>query len=466
MAIDPITERNDAGAHGRAAIALIGCNHRTAPVELRERVVFTPEQAVRAANELCQMGVIEEAVVVSTCNRSELYGVTSKSAESAPSAMVSYFTEFHKLSAAELNGRIYRHAGPEAVRHLFRVACGIDSMLLGEAEILGQVRDAYHRALESGSTGPVLNRLFQGALEVGKRVRAETEIGARPMSVALAGVKLAERIFGELKSHRALIVGAGSVAEQVVEHLRLRGIGELRVVNRSFARAQELAQRMGGQASEWANFERLLDQPDIIVTSVSGSEHVLTRAIIERAMAARSGRAMFVIDLGVPRNVEPEAEGLYNVYLFNIGHLGEIVEQNKKARETEIPRVETIIDEHARKFLAWQSSLEAAGLLDAFRARLDAERRSLLNVHFANGDGLSENDRARIEMFTEELINRIVQLPSARLRQARKLRRPLEGLAALRELFGLDDAGGEAGDEANGEVNDEADGEHRDEDKP
>ncbi|HET6201053.1 MAG TPA: glutamyl-tRNA reductase, partial [Candidatus Acidoferrales bacterium] len=287
MTIDSISERNSAAARGRAAIALIGCNHRTAPVELRERVAFTPEQAVRAANELCSMGVIEEAVVVSTCNRSELYGVTSETSESAPSAMVSYFTDFHKLSPAELNGRLYRHAGPEAVRHLFRVASGIDSMLLGEAEILGQVREAYNRALENGSTGPVLNRLFQGALEVGKRVRAETEIGARPMSVALAGVKLAERVFGELKGHSALIVGAGAVAEQVVEHLRLRGIGELRVVNRSLARAEELARRVGGQAGDWSNFESLLDQPDIIVTSVSGSEHVLTRTLLERAMAAR-----------------------------------------------------------------------------------------------------------------------------------------------------------------------------------
>jgi len=438
MAIDSIPERNSAAARGRAAIALIGCNHRTASVELRERVAFTPEQAVRAAHELCHMGVIEEAVVVSTCNRSELYGVTSEASESAPSAMISYFTDFHKLSPAELNGRLYRHAGPEAVRHLFRVASGIDSMLLGEAEILGQVREAYNRALENGSTGPVLNRLFQGALEVGKRVRAETEIGARPMSVALAGVKLAERVFGELKGHSALIVGAGAVAEQVVEHLRLRGIGELRVVNRSLARAEELARRMGGQAGDWSNFESLLDQPDIIVTSVSGSEHVLTRTLLERAMAARSGRAIFVIDLGVPRNVDPDAEGLYNVYLFNIDHLGEIVEQNKKAREAELPRVETIVDEHVTKFLAWQSSLEAAGLLDAFRARLEAERRALLAAHFANADGISESERARFEQLTEELIDRIVQVPSQRLRQARKLRRPLEGLAALRDVFGLD----------------------------
>lgn len=438
MANDSIESGVLRGPRSRAEVALIGCSHRTAPVELRERVVFTPEQAVRAASELRESGVIEEAVVVSTCNRSELYGVSSNSGDSTPAALISYLSEFHRIPAHELNGRLYQHIGPAAVRHLFRVASGLDSMLLGEAEILGQVREAYGRALEHGVTGPVLNKLFQGALEVGKRARAETEIGTRPMSVAFAGVKLAERVFGNLKGHCALIIGAGAVAEQVVEHLRLREIRELHVVNRSIDRAKELAHRMGGKAYEWKQLEKLLEHPDIIVTSVSGAEPVLTRSALERAMAARLGRAMFVVDLGVPRNAEPEVENLYNVYLFNIDHLGEIVEQNKKAREAEIPRVESVIDEHVAKFLSWQSGLEAAGLLDALHARLDAERRALLAAHFGQLDGLSEEDRGRLEKMTQELVERIVEMPSGRLRESRKLKRPVEGLAALRELFGLD----------------------------
>lgn len=440
MADDSIGKDAPRASRGRIEVALIGCSHRTAPVELRERVVFTPEQALRAASELRDAGVIEEAVIVSTCNRSELYGVSGEPGDSVPAAMVSYLSEFHRIPAHELNGRIYRHVGPEAVRHLFRVASGLDSMLLGEAEILGQVREAYGRALEHGVTGPVLNKLFQGALEVGKRVRAETEIGARPMSVAFAGVKLAERVFGNLKGHRALIIGAGSVAEQVVEHLRLREIGELRVVNRSFDRAKELARRMGGEAHEWKHLEKLLDSPDIIVTSVSGSEHVLTRSALEHAMTARSGRAMFIVDLGVPRNAEPEVTSLYNVYLFNIDHLGEIVEQNKKAREAEIPRVEHVIEEHVAKFFSWQSGLEAAGLLDALRGRLEEERRALLEAHFGKFDGMSDADRVRLERMTQELVQRIVDMPSVRLRQSRKLKRPVEGLAALRDLFGLDES--------------------------
>ena len=439
MAIDSTGEHNQTALRGRAEVALIGCNHLTAPVELRERVAFTPDQALRAASELCRSGVIEEAVIVSTCNRSELYGVAEQSRESLPNALVSYFSEFHKLSPRDLNGRIYQHVGPQAARHLFRVASGLDSMMLGEAEILGQVREAYNRALGNGSTGPVLNRLFQGALEVGKRVRAETEISARPISVAVAGVKLAERIFGDLKGRRALIVGAGSVAEQVVEHLNIRGIGELRLVNRSCARAQELALRVGGKASEWTALETLLDQPDIIVASVSGSDHVLTRSMLERAMLARNGRSICVIDLGVPRNIDPDADGLYNLYLFNIDHLGEIVEQNKKARQAEVPRVEAIVDEHVDKFLAWQSSLEGAGLVAALRKRLEAERQSLVAAHLHGGQPLSGADRERLEKLTQELIDRIVQLPASRLRSERKLRRPVEGLAALRDLFGLTD---------------------------
>src|SRR5437867_3989726 len=194
-------------------IVLVGLNHRTAPVEVRERVSFTADQARRASEELRSRGILEETLVLSTCNRSELYGVPPETQTESASQMAGFLTTFHRLPAEELNGSLYRHHDSDAVRHLFRVAAGLDSLLLGEAEILGQVREAYRLALEHGATGPVLNRMFQGALEVGKRVRTETEIGARPMSVAAAGVKLAERIFGKLRGHTALILGAGAMGE-------------------------------------------------------------------------------------------------------------------------------------------------------------------------------------------------------------------------------------------------------------
>jgi len=422
----------------RVQIALIGCSHHTAPLELRERIVFTPDQALRAADELRMSGTFEEALVLSTCNRSELYGVPPDAESDAPGALESFLTNFHGIPATELSGRIYRQQNSEAVRHLFRVSAGLDSMLLGESEILGQVRDAYGRALDHGSTGPVLNRLFQSALEVGKRVRSETEVGARPMSVAWAGVKLAERVFGELKGHEALILGAGAVAEQVLEHLRNRGIGRLRVVNRSRDHAEDLAQRMGGESLEWGALDRALESPDIIVTSVGGSEPVLSRELLEKVHHARGGRALFVVDLGVPRNVEPEAASLYNLYLYNIDDLGEIVEQNRKAREAEIPHAEALITEHIGKFETWCTSVEAISLTQRLRERLFKERGKLLEERAAEMNSLSAEERERIVRLTDELIERVVQTPNEKLRRTRELRRRLAGIEALRDLFGLD----------------------------
>ncbi|HUJ32573.1 MAG TPA: glutamyl-tRNA reductase [Candidatus Acidoferrum sp.] len=434
----------------RIQVALIGCNHRTAPVELRERIAFTPEQAMRAADELRRQGILEEAVVLSTCNRSELYGVPSEAGPHITEAMEVFFTSFHGIPKGELNGRLYRSVGPEALRHLFRVAAGLDSMMLGEAEILGQLRTAYGQALDHGATGPVLNKAFQTALEVGKRVRAETEVGAGPMSVAFAGVKLAERVFGNLRGHTALILGAGSVAEQVAEHLRSRGIGGIRVVNRSFDRAQELAARVGGEAAAWESLDQFLSLPDILVTSVSGSAPVLTREALNRSIAARNGRPIFVVDLGVPRNVAPEAAGLYNLYLYNIDDLGEIVEQNKKAREAEIPRAEAIVNEHIARFEAWRAALEAGSIADDLRNRFHHQREMLLREKLAEMPDVSPEERERIAHITEELIERVLDQPTKRLQHGGGMRGRLGAIEALRHLFGIDDekSGPESGKRA------------------
>src|SRR3984957_4217647 len=426
-------------AAGRIQVALIGCNHRTASVELRERISFTQQQALEAADELRRQGILEEAVVLSTCNRSELYGVPGEMGAIATDAMEEFLTSFHRIPRSELNGRIYSSVGPDAVRHLFRVASGLDSMMLGEAEILGQLRTAYTQALGHGSTGPGLNGMFQGAIEVGKRVRSETEVGARPMSVALAGVKLAERVFGNLKGHSALILGAGNVAEQVIECLRNRGIGSLRIVNRSFDRAAELAKKVGGEAVAWESLETVLGIPDILVTSVGSSGPVLTRGLLERAIVARSGRPVFVVDLAVPRNVAPEAAGLYNLYLYNIDDLGEIVEQNKKAREAEIPRAEAIISEHIAKFEAWRAALEAGSIVDDLRGKFHKQRELLIREKLAEMDDVSPDERARIAHITEELIERVLEQPSDKVRHGRGMRGRLAGLEALRHLFGLDE---------------------------
>jgi len=419
-------------------IVLIGLNHLTAPVELRERVSFTQDEAQRAAEQLRSGGVLSETLVLSTCNRSELYGVPPESAADSAAAMERFFSSFHRIEPESLNGSMYRRHDREAVRHLFRVASGLDSMLLGEAEILGQVREAYRVAADSGATGPVLNRMFQGALEVGKRIRTETEIGKGPVSVAFAGVKLAERIFGKLRGHSALILGAGATGEQVAGHLRDRGISRLHVANRSAERAQELATRVGAEVVSWDALAAALEWPDLIVCSVASPEAVLSREILERAMARRSNRSLLLVDLGVPRNVEAGAAGLYNVYLYNLDDLSEIVEQNKRARQAEIPRAESIIDEHISKFEAWQASVETGVVLRQLRERVAAERDVFLRERLASMPQLSEEDRRRMAQLIDEMLDRILLEPAERLKGVSDLRRKLQNLEALRDLFRLD----------------------------
>jgi glutamyl-tRNA reductase len=418
-------------------IVLIGLNHRTASVELRERVAFTPEQAREAAEQLRSQGILEETLVLSTCNRSELYGVPREDAADGASAVELFLVSFHQLSPSDLNGSLYRHRDHQAVRHLFRVAAGLDSMLLGEAEILGQVRDAYQIALDRGETGPVLNRMFQAALEVGKRVRNETELGTRPVSVAFAGVKLAERIFGKLNNHRALIIGAGATSEQVVRHLVDRGVRQLRVLNRTPEHAMDLAARFGGEVVPWEKMTAALEWPDLIVTSVSSSEPILTRAMIERAMAARGNRALLLIDLGVPRNVASDVGDIYNTYLYNVDDLTEIVEQNKKARVAEIPRAEAIIDEHVDKFLHWQAGVAAGAVLEDLRKALAAEREAFVQERLASLSHLSEKERAQVAEMMQEMLDRVVLAPAERMRGIPELRRKLQNFEALRDLFRL-----------------------------
>jgi glutamyl-tRNA reductase len=422
-------------------IVLIGLNHRTAPVELRERVAFTQEAARLASEQLRSCGMLSETLVLSTCNRSELYGVPSDSAASgqdSAGAIELFLATFHKIEPAELNGSLYRRHDREAVRHLFRVAAGLDSMMLGEAEILGQIREAYRIAVDHGGTGPVLNRMFQSALEVGKRVRAETQISARPMSVAFAGVKLAERIFGSLRSHSALILGAGSMGEQVVAHLRDRGIARLGVANRSRHRAIELAQRFGAEVVDWDALDSALVWPDLVVCSMSSSEPVVSVQDVERAMAARSNRSLLFIDLGVPRNVAPAASELYNVYLYGVDDLKEIVEQNKRAREAEIPKVEALVDEHVAKFESWQAGVEAGNVLRELRSRLESERDAFVRERLDDMSHLSAQDKERISALMDELLHRVLLQPAEQLKAVPDLRRKLQNLEALRDLFRLD----------------------------
>jgi len=416
-------------------IVLVGLNHRSAPVEVRERVSFTAEQARKAAEQLRARGIFHESLVLSTCNRSEVYGVPPETSRESAAALSNFLSDFHSVKLDLLDGSLYHHYDRHAVRHLFRVASGLDSMVLGEAEILGQVREAYRVAHETGATGPVLNRMFQGALEVGKRVRSETELGMRPMSVASAGVKLAERIFGKLTQRTALVLGAGTISEQVVAQLRDRNIAHLYVMNRSRERAELLAREFSGKVIPWEDWDSALALPDIIVSSVSTEEPILKRAMLAKAMAARGNRPLFVMDFGLPRNVDPAAAQLYNLYLYNIDDLSQIVEQNRGARQSEVPRAEAIVEEHVEKFFAWQASVDLIAIVDKLRGKLRDERAAFVREHVQRLAGLTPEQRAQMESLMDELLERLLLDPTRRLQSEKDLRRKIQNVEVVRDLF-------------------------------
>jgi len=416
------------------SVYLLGVNHRTAGVHLRERLHFSQQDALHAAGELRGQGLMMEALVLSTCNRSEIYGVVMGNEESE-AGVERYVCSFHGVEPAHLNGCLYRRRGREAVTHLFRVAAGLDSMMLGEAEILGQVRESYLAAQREGLTGPVLNRLFQASLEVGKRVRTETRLGAQAMSVPAAAMKLAEQIFGDLKNNSAAVLGAGAMGAKAARHLRNRGIGRLWVANRTPERARQLAEETGGHPAPWEEVPDLLAKADIVVTSVGGSDWTLTRESLAAAMHTRGNRQIFLIDLGVPRNIDPGIAEIYNVFLYGVDDLREIVDQNRQARENEVPGAEAIIAEHVEKFAAWQSGSEAGATLAELRQKLRLERDLFAGNRREELEQFPAAERERILALMDGLMEHLLREPSERLMKNPEAR---ERAIFLRELFGLD----------------------------
>jgi glutamyl-tRNA reductase len=377
-------------------IVVIGLNHRTASVELRERLSFSKEQAGELSTEILAHGLMQEVLVLSTCNRTELYGVPDRWTGNRTDLLENFLMSYHKLEPEKVNGALYKHTDRDAVRHIYRVASGLDSMMLGEAEILGQVRKAYTHAYKLGVTGRVLNRLFQSAIEVGKRVRTDTGIGVRPMSVAYAGVKLAEQTLTSFKERRSLILGAGITSERVLRHLCDRGMQKIRILNRSEEHAQVLAARYGAKVMPWEDLGKSLEWPDLVVASVASSEPVLTQAMLQKSMAKRKNRTLMLMDLGVPRNIAPSVGDLKNVCLYNIDSLKEIVLQNLKAREQEIPRAEAIVAEHIQNFARWQAGVSACSILRDLRAGPQIDRDTFLRKHLDAMSHYSDQELAYV----------------------------------------------------------------------
>jgi glutamyl-tRNA reductase len=410
-------------------LLLVGISHRVAPVELRERVALDLAQAGELARELA--AVAGEAVCLSTCNRTELYLAGEDPAAAAEQAV----NALGEHAGTDLRSLLYRLEDEAAGIHLFRVAAGLDSMVPGEGEILGQVRDAF----EAGSPGPLLDRLFRQAIHAGKKVRTETAIAESPASVSSAAAALAEQVFGDLAGCRVLLVGAGKIGELAARNLVSRGAEIAAVANRSVDRAQELAGGFGGRAISLEEIPAELPRVDVVLTSTSAPGHVLTQADVARALPGRKGRPLFLIDIAVPRDLDPAIHQLDGCYLYDIDDLESVVAQSLAGRRREAGRAEEIVLDEAERFRAWQASRDVVPAIASLRALAEEIRESELDRARARLERLSEAERRAVEAVTSRIVDKLLHVPTVKMKEAAAGADGAVYADALRHLFGLGD---------------------------
>lgn len=423
-------------------LAVVGVSHHTAPVDVRERMVFGPAEASRALLSLREEGGIEEAVLLSTCNRTEVYLYPSRDASHLE--LVERLFE-GRAGTLEFPARdyLFEQRGEGVVRHLFQVSSGLDSMVTGEAEIQGQVREAFELSttlsVDPPMAGPVLNRLFQMALSVGGRVRAETSINEGSASVASVSVELARKIFGSLRDKRVMILGAGATAELVVEALSREGVRGIMVANRTYDRAVELAQKLHGHAVHFDELSGALSSSDIVLASTAAPHPVLSRETFRKAFPGRRGHPLLIIDIAIPRDVDPRVGDEPEVFLYNVDDLRKIVDEHVQIRSEAIPAADRIIQSHSREFRTWYASLEVVPVIRRMRARAEEHRVLELERVMRGMEHLGEDDRARLEEFSRRLLNKLLHEPTVRLRKGMARGGGGEELVdAVRFLYGLE----------------------------
>lgn len=412
------------------ALIALGLNHLCAPVALRERAAFSTDDTVGALGDLVAQPGVREAVILSTCNRTELYCNVDSGAESSP---FEWLHRHQQLHGANIDEFLYRHTEADAVRHLFRVATGLESMVLGEPQILGQVKGAYNMARDARTLDAPLERLFQNTFSVAKRVRSDTSIGTNPVSVAFTAVRLAERVFTDLANACVLLVGAGETIELAARHLTAAKVQRLIVANRTLDNAQALAGRFGGYAIALSDLERHLAEADIVISSTAAREPVIGREMVARAIAARRSRPMFLVDLAVPRDIETEVAKLPNVFLYSIDDLREVIDENLRSRQQAAVEAEAMIELSVEHFMTWWRALELNNPIASIRRNAEASRDEAL----AKARNLLARGRSAdqaLEFLAHTLTNKLVHAPSANLRAA-ALRGDSDLLQAAERLF-------------------------------
>jgi glutamyl-tRNA reductase len=415
----------------------LGISHKTAPLALRERLALPEGRAASVLHELVAHSEIHEAVAISTCNRTELYLVASDPVE-AENAALSALSRQAGIPPTELLGSLYSLRGMDAVRHLLGVASGLDSMIVGEAEIQGQVKRAYELALVENVTGPIVNRLFRDAIATGKRARTETAIGRSRVSVSSVAVELARGILGELDSRRVLVIGAGENGELTAKALRERGVETVFVANRRYDRAIGLAQRFGGQAVRFDALPREMESADIVVSSTASPHQLVGRDELELVMEQRGGRPLLLIDIAVPRDIDPTVRELPGITLFDMDDLQREVARNLSGREAEVTRVHAIIEQETERYGDWLASLDVVPTIAALRERGEEIVQRVLRENESRWESLGEADRRRVEMMARAVVNRMLHEPTLRIKDSAERGGSYVQLQALRELFGLE----------------------------
>jgi glutamyl-tRNA reductase len=418
-------------------LVIVGLNHKTSPVEIREKVSFPQDALGEPLRRLTNHYGLSEAVILSTCNRVEVMAI-APDVERGVSMVKRFISESRGIPLSGLEEHLYSHCGEDAVRHLFRVSAGLDSMVVGEPQILGQVKDSYGRAVEHNAAGVVVNKLFHKAFQVAKRIRTETKIGGAAVSISFAAVELARKIFGDLSGKAAMLLGAGEMAELAARHLMSNGIRELVVANRTYEKAIEMVKGCGGTAIMFREFPHYLKSADIVIASTGAAGFIIRPDQVHEAMRERKNRPMFFIDISVPRNIDPLVNDIDNAYVYDIDDLQGVVVANVKERAKEAELAEGIISEELAGFYRWVKSLDVVPTIIALRSACDRIRKAEMNKALSALNGLTERDRATLEAMTSAIVNKILHSP---LTHMKKEANTVEGdlyVDAVRRLFDLE----------------------------
>jgi glutamyl-tRNA reductase len=414
-------------------LQILGLNHNTAPIEIREQVVFAGDEVNRACERLTDIDGVEEAVLLSTCNRTEFYVITS---DGGRDRLQDWLRDERSLDPGFVNS-LFTLDTEEAIRHVFRVACGLDSMVLGETQVLGQLKDAFRAGQQAGTVGQHLGRLFQHTFSVAKKVRTDTEIGANPVSVASASVRLAQQFFAGFEKHTALLVGAGVTIELVAKHLVGKGIGRLFVANRDVERARNLAGLFGGYAVPLSELEGTLPEADILITSTAAPEAIVTVDMVNAAMKTRKRKPVFAVDIAVPRDIEPAVAKVRDVYLYTIDDLQKVIQEGQSSREAAAVDANRILDDEIRRYLSIERAKQVSPLIVALREQGETIRDGVLREAQRRLDK-GVDSREVIEFATAMLMKKMLHNPSVRLREAAESE-DVEVIDATRSLFGINE---------------------------